>query len=304
MSHDQLQHLTMQQLEALVLLVEERTFARAAKRMNLTQPSISKHIKNLEGLVDAPIIDRGSPGIALTSEGKILLAYARRILRLRDEAREKIVHTQDTTHRHIFVGASTIPGSYILPRALSVLRDRYPQLMVHVRSGDSHEILDMVAADQVEIGFIGRETQDKRFTGEPVWQDTLVLVAGRDHPASGASDITQLDGLPFIGREAGSGTRSIIESHLKAASGISGLTIISEMGSSEAVKEAVMAGMGVSILSMHAIRRELAQGLLVQVPCAGFPLTRDIFMVCRKQFKRTSHHDLFLECMRSFTPGE
>jgi len=156
----------------------------------------------------------------------------------------------------------------------------------------------------VEIGFIGRETQDKRFSAEPIWEDTLVLVAGKGHPAAGASDITELSGLPFIGREAGSGTRSIIETHLKAAMGTTGLTLIGEMGSSEAVKEAVMAGMGISILSVHAIRRELEQGLLRIIACAGFPLKRDIFMIFRKQFKPSRHHDLFLECMRSFTPGE
>jgi len=294
----------MQQLEALVLLVEERTFARAALKMSLTQPSISKHIKNLEGLINTAIIDRGRPGIVLTNEGKILYAYARRILKLRHEAREKIMHAKDATFRHIFTGASTIPGSYILPRALSVIRERHPQLMVHIRSGDSHDILEMVAADQVEIGFIGQGTQDKRFCCEPIWKDTLVLVAGKDHPAAHSHDISDLTDLPFIGRESGSGTRSIIETSLKSAAEDSGLHVISEMGSSEAVKEAVLAGLGVSILSMHAIRRELEQGLILCMPFPGFPLTRDIFMVLKKQFKPLKHHELFIECMRAFNLDE
>jgi len=294
----------MQQLEALVLLVEERTFARAAQRMNLTQPSISKHIKNLEGLINAAIIDRGHAGIVLTNEGKILYAYARRILKLREEAREKIVHTRDTSFRHIFTGASTIPGSYILPRALSVLKDRYPQLMAHIRSGDSHDILEMVAAEQVEIGFIGQGTPDKRFCCEPIWKDTLVLVAGKDHAAAYSRENTDLADLPFIGRELGSGTRSTIETRLKTTGNGSGLHIVSEMGSSEAVKEAVLADLGVSILSVHAIRRELEQGLLIRMPWPGFPLTRDIFMVLKKQFKPLHHHELFMECMRAFNLDE
>ena len=304
MPQDQFRQLTIQQLEALVLLVEERNFARAALRMNLTQPSISKHIKNLEGLINSPIIDRGQPGIVLTSEGKILHAYARRILKLRDEAHQKIVHTKDTAYRHIFIGASTIPGSYILPRALSLLKDRYPQCMVHIRSGDSHDILEMVANDQVEIGFIGQGTQDRRFRAEPVWKDTLVLVARADHQAAGAMKINDLAGLPFIGREVGSGTRSRVEAHLKAAAGASGLNVVSEMGSSEAVKEAVLSGLGVSILSVHAIRRELEQGVLVQMPCPGFPLSRDICMVFKKHFMPLRHHDQFLQCMRAFNPDE
>jgi len=305
MSHDQFRHITIQQLEALVLLVEERTFAAAAKKMNLTQPSISKHIKNLEGLIDVDIIDRGSPGIVLTNEGRILHAYARRILKLRDEAHEKIAQTRDSSFRHIFIGASTIPGSYILPRALGVLKDRFPNIMAHVRSGDSHDILEMVASDQVEIGFIGQDTRDKRFGSEPIWKDTLVLVAATDHPLARAREIPDLAELPFVGREVGSGTRSTIEARLKttAASG-SNLSLVGEMGSSEAVKEAVLAGIGISILSVHAIRRELEQGLLTSIPWPGFPLQRDIFMVSKKQFKPLRHHEQFLECMRTFTLDE
>jgi DNA-binding transcriptional LysR family regulator len=304
MPYDQFQHLTMQQLEALALLVEERTFARAAQRMGLTQPSISKHIKNLEGLINAPIIDRSRPGIVLTHEGRILHAYARRILRLRDDAREKIVQNRDMSFRHISTGASTIPGSYILPHALSALRDHHPQLIVHIRSGDSQDILEMVAAEQVEIGFIGRGTPDKRFNCEPIWKDTLVLVAVKDHPAARSQDIASLADLPFISREIGSGTRSIIETRLKADDRWSGFNIVSEMGSSEAVKEAVLAGLGVSFLSIHAIRRELSQGLLRRVAWPGSPLSRDIFMVYKKQFKLLPRHDAFMACMRAFKPIE
>ena len=231
-------------------------------------------------------------------------AYARRILRLRDEAREKIAQTRDNTFRHISTGASTIPGSYIMPHALSALRDRYPQLIVHIRSGDSHDILEMVAADQVEIGFIGRGTADKRFSCEPIWKDTLVLVAGKDHQAARSKDIANLADLPFISREIGSGTRTIIETRFKAEDRWSGFNVVSEMGSSEAVKEAVLAGLGVSFLSVHAVRRELSQGLLKRVAWPGSPLSRDIFMVYKKQFKPLPRHDIFMTCMRAYRPND
>lgn len=301
---DQFQYLTLQQLEALVYLVQERTFANAAQRMGLTQPSISKHIKNLEILIDAAIIDRTRPGIALTTEGRILYAYARRMLKLREEAREKIVHAKDASTRHIFTGASSIPAAYILPQALSALREKHPALMVHIRAGDSHDIMDMVAAEQVEIGFIGRSTSDKRFMCEPIWEDTLVLVAHKDHPAVRSIGKTTLNDLPFIGREAGSGTRSIIETHFTPCAGRPALNVISEMGSSEAVKEALLAGLGVSIISVHAVRRELAQGLLVRLTWQGFPLSRNIFMVCKRHFKALDQHTMFMQFMRAFKLDE
>lgn len=303
---DQFQHITMQQLEALVHLFEERNFSRAATSMGLSQPSISKHIKNLEIFIDAGVIDRSQPGISLTAEGKILLGYARRILKLRDEAREKILHFKNPGAGHIFVGASTIPATYILPSVLSALQASHPTLMVHLRAGDSDDVLEMIMNDQVEIGFIGRRITDKKLVCEPLWKDRLLLVAHRDHPRARTSlrNLSEIDSLPFIGREKGSATRSIWEAYLRDNAGGVALNIVSEMGSSEAVKEALIAGLGVSIISRHAVKRELEHGLLVSLPLPGPPLERDFALVYKKQFKSLSHHSLFMDFVRGFHPVE
>lgn len=301
--YDQFQHITMQQLEALVHLVTEGNFSRAACRMGLSQPSISKHIKNLELFIDATIIDRTVPGISLTAEGRIIHGYAKRILRLREEAREKMVHTRDTPS-HIFIGASTIPATYILPSVISALKGIHPSIMVHIHSGDSNEVLEMVRNDQIELGFIGKGIQERKLMCESLWKDTLILVAHKDHPlaASPGVSVKELGNLPFVGREKGSGTRATMEEHLRAAVGEMRLTIVCEMGSSEAVKEAVIAGMGVSIISMHAIKRELDQGILVAVPLRGFNLERQFSMIYKRQFKPLTQHRLFMDFARSYRP--
>lgn len=232
-------------------VVAERNFSRAAGRMGLSQPSVSKHIKNLKILIDADIIDRTHPGIVLNEAGRILCGYARRIVKLRDEAREKIVHLKDTAAAHIFIAASTIPATYIIPAVLSVLKTSHPTLMVHVRSGDSDEVLDMVGSDQVEIGFIGKRVQDPKLVCEALWKDSMVLVAPKGHPlaAIGSITLSELSRVPFVGREQGSATRSTMEERIKASQGEIKLMLVSEMGSSEAVKEAVLSGLGVSIIS-------------------------------------------------------
>lgn len=293
----------MQQLEALLYLVEERSFSRAAARMGLSQPSISKHLKNLEIFINAAIIDRSRPGIVLSEEGQILYGYARRIIKLRDEAREKILHLQDAGTGHIFIGASTIPATYILPSVLSTLRQRHPALMVHVHAGDSADVLDMIAGDQVELGFIGKNVQDKKLVCEPIWKDTLLLVAHRDHPASKPlKSLSEIARLPYIARERGSATQAIMEAYLRDKLDGIKLNIISELGSSEAVKEAVIAGLGVSIISVHAVKRELEQGLLVSIPLPDLRLERDFTLVYKKPFKPLPHHSLFMDFIRCFVP--
>ena len=304
MDYNQFKHITMQQLDALVFLVEERSFSGAAKKMMLSQPSLSKHIKNLEIFVNCRLIDRAKNGISLTDEGNILYGYARKILKLRDEARDKIVSLKDNASGHVFIGASTIPSTYILPRVLTGIRQRHPDIQVHILSSDSDDILEMVLNGQVEIGFIGKATADKRLHCEPIWHDELILAAKRGNPLESLKTVTMADIAQelFILREKGSATRSIMEEYLKSHNlpGTSRFNIACEMGSSEAVKEAVISGLGVSILSIHAVRRELDQGIISRIPIEGHTIKRSFFIIYKKQFGLRPHHRSFIKYAKAF----
>lgn len=261
----------------------------AAKKMLLTQPSLSKHIKNLEIFIDSTLIKRTRSGISLTDEGTILYAYAKRMLKLRDEARDRIVMMKDTVSGLVFTGASTIPATYILPSVLTHLRMNHPEIKVHLSPGDSDNIIHMVLSGQVEIGFIGQPVdQDKRLISEPFWEDELVLVVPKGHPFASYPDVpaSELSSEPFIIREKGSGTRKTLENYLDEYhnTGLRRFNIVSEMGSSEAVKEAVILGLGVSILSIHAVKREISQGLLIQVPVKGPAIRRSFYAIRKRQF--------------------
>jgi len=267
---------TLQQMEALVHLVEERSFSKAAGKMTLTQPSLSKHIKNLEELAGTTLINRTGSGISLTPEGTVLYGYARRIIKLRDEAQEKIALAKQTVVGVVYAGASTIPATYLLPHVLTRLAATHPDVKVSVTTHDTDGVTHMVLSGQVEIGLVGNPVTDRRIVSEPVWEDELVLVVGGRHRWVNRPEtsIGELAGEPFVLRERGSGTRAVFEKHLleRFSLGVDRLNVICEMGSTEAVKESVIAGLGVSVISIHAVARELRSGILARVHVPGMEI--------------------------------
>jgi len=304
MSYDQFRNITIQQMESLIYLVEEGSFSRAAKRVFLTQPSLTKHIKNLEEAVNARLVNRENMGISLTTEGKIIYDYSRRILKLRDEAKERILRIKENESGNIFISASTIPATYILPYLLNDFKRLFPDIHAYVQTNDSEETLGMTLNNQAEIGFIGKQTLNRRLNVETLWQDTLVLAVPGNHPWR-KKDYVTLDEVskePFIIREKGSATREILEEYLlkNTDRSLYKFNIVCEMGSSEAVKEAIIAGLGASILSIHAIKRELKQGILINIPIKDCDIQRYFYLIYKRQFTLMPYHKLFLKFVKNY----
>jgi DNA-binding transcriptional LysR family regulator len=307
MSNDRFKSITLQQMEALISLVEEGSFGRAAKRMLLTQPALSKNIKNVEDALGVVVINRSKAGISLTPEGKILYDYTQRIIKLRDEARTKIIKLSENTGGNIYVSASTIPATYILPRALSEFRKKHPDIRIYIKTADSEEAMNMVLDKEVEIGCIGKKPTNKKLIAEPLWKDRLILAAPKGHRfcKSKSIKLSELLNEPFVIREKGSATRELFESCLKESKSInlSGLNICGELGSSEAIKEAVIAGLGVSVISIHAIKRELAAGSLFEVPIVGLKMERNFYLIYKQQFDFRHFHRTFIDFIKLYSPG-
>jgi len=307
MSNENFKNITLQQMEAVISLVEERSFSRAAKRMLLTQPALTKNIKNVEDSLGVLVVNRSNTGISLTPEGKILYDYAQRMVKLRDEVKTKINKLHENTGGEIYIGASTIPANYILPRALSAFSKTNPDIRIYIKTADSEEAMNMVLDDEVEIGCIGKKPLNKKLTAEPLWKDHLVLIVSKLHPWRKKKSITlpELLNEPFIIREKGSATRDLFESCLKESKSInlSQLNIRGELGSSEAIKEAVIAGMGVSVISIHAVERELSQKLLFEVPIQGGPMERNFYLIYKRQFDFRPCHKTFISFIKRYTPG-
>jgi len=304
---DRFKNITIQQMEAIIALVAEGSFSRAAKRMLLTQPALTKNIKNAEDCIGARLFNRSSTGISLTPEGKILYDYARRMIRLRDEAKEKVLALRKETGGSIYLSASTIPATYILPRALSDFNKANADIHIYIKTADSEEAMNMVLDNEVEMGFIGKKPLNKKLAAETLWKDRLVLIVSRDHAWCKKKLVTlsELLNEPFVIREKGSATRDLFESSLKKTKSISlaQLNICGELGSSEAIKEAVIAGWGVSVISIHAVSRELSQSLLFEVPLQGYTMERHFHLIYRRQFDFRPFHKTFINFIKRYTPA-
>ena len=306
MSADRFKNITMQQMEAIIALVEERSFSRAARKMFLTQPALTKNIRNIEDYLEKKVVIRSNAGITLTAEGQIIYDCARRIIKLRNEAREKIIQLQGNTGGDIYIGASTIPATYLLPPALSIFRKKNDSIRVHIQTADSEETMNMVLANEVEIGFIGKKPLNKKLVAEPLWHDRLVLAVPGNHPWRKKKSVAleELSQEPFVAREKGSATRDVLESYLKEhkSGSLTQFNVCGELGSSEAIKEAVIAGLGVSILSIHAIKRELQRGLLLEILLKGCHIERDFYLIRQKQLDLKPFHKLFIDFIKGYLP--
>jgi len=307
MSIDRFKNITIQQMEAIILLVEEGSFSRAAKRMLLTQPALTKNIKNAEDCLGVRLANRSSAGISMTPEGKILYDYARRMVRLRDEAKEKVLALNKKTGGNIYLSASTIPATYILPRALSDFNKTNADIHIYIKTADSEEAMNMVLDNEVEMGVIGKKPLNKKLATETLWKDRLALVVSKDHAWCKKKSVTLPELLkePFVVREKGSATKELFESYLKKSKSISlaQFNICGELGSSEAVKEAVIAGWGVSVISIHAVSRELSQGLLCEIPLQGYSMERNFYLIYRRQFDFRPFHKTFINFIKRYTPA-
>jgi len=239
------------QLHIFCRVVECKSFSKAAEAVHLSQPTVSSHVKDLEDHFGCLLIDRLSKEAAPTQAGRLLYGYARRMLALRDEAETALAQHQGRMRGHLAIGGSTIPGGYLLPRVLGQFKVQYPQMRPALIIADTRRIIVSVVEGTIEVGVVGAEARDKNILQEHLIDDHLRLIVPADHPWGPLKKIL-LDRLlsePFIVRERGSGTLISLQERLKQQGrSVEELNIVAEMGSTEAVRQGVKDGIGVSIL--------------------------------------------------------
>jgi len=274
------------QLHIFCRVVECKSFSKAAEAVHLSQPTVSSHIKDLEEHFKCLLIDRLSKEAAPTAAGRLLYGYARRMLALRAEAETALAQHQGKMQGSIVIGGSTIPGGYLLPRAIGKFKLRYPQIRPALIVADTQRIIAGVVEGTIEVGVVGAESRDKRILQEHLIADQLRLIVPVNHPWSGVKAVLleQLLSEPFIVRERGSGTlKSIQESLGRQGRSIEELNIVAEMGSTEAVRQAIRDGIGVSILSTLAVSEDLESGALKALSIEGLNLTRGLYITRHRQ---------------------
>jgi len=246
------------------LVATTRSFTEAARQAALTRPAVSQHIGRLERLFGTRLLVRTTRRVELTEAGRVLLQHADRVL---EEVARLEQAMRDLSPRRmapLLVGASTLPGEYLLPRALLAFRDRFPETEVRVWIGDTEAVVGWVRTGQVELGFVGQPPTGSEFVVEPVVEDEIVLLLPPGSTASDPLDVEALTRIPLVLREPGSATRATLMAALERA-GVTPdrLRVVGQLGSPEAVKAAVRAGVGAAFLSRFCLRPE--EGPVVQV---------------------------------------
>ena len=276
--------MNLKQLEVFLAVAESGSFSRGAEATFITQSTVSQHIAALENEMGVKLLDRTGRGALLTEGGKLLLEQARRVVSGAREIEQTMRRFRGLEEAELRVGGSTIPGDHMIPHVLPLFLARHPGVRLTLLQGDSREILEKVAREEVELGIVGSRFDDDRFAFTPLGRDEIRLFAGKTHPLAVGSSITRdiLARQEFIMREPGSGTARTVAEAL-AGSGIApeGLTVRACLGSNEAVKQAVAGGLGVSFLPVISVRKELERGDLVEVPVEGLAISRHFHLVRR-----------------------
>lgn len=280
--HDGPGELRLPHLETFSRAAELVSFTAAAKALGLTQAAISQRIQALEKTLGVPLFRRQGGRVLLTEAGQRLHDYAQRILTLHREARREIAGQSLPIAGDLSLGASTIPGEHLLPALLAGFRRRFPEIHVKAQIGDSMKVLNQVERGQVSLGLVGRKDSNPHLEYRHLASDKMVLVVPKNHPWSKRKEVSlkQLCGQPLILREVGSGSRHSFETALEqAGKSTRDLNIALELGSNEAIKEAVRRGMGLAILSSHAVAKELKAGQFHELKVTDLPCVREMFIV-------------------------
>ncbi len=275
--------LDLHKLEIFYWVAEHKSFSQAAELLSLRQPTISAHVQELEKAVGGKLLYRMPGKISLTPLGLMLAERAKNLLAFKRETVAAVEQFHGTLSGELWVGGSSVPGEYLLPQKLGEFIKKFPQVKPILRIGDSAGVIADLLDGKVEIGFVGYNDDDGRLIFEKIWDDEMIVAVPKGHPWSirKTIEVADLRSEKFISREHGSGTLDSIRQLLarRKQPGRELLNITMELGSTAAVKEALMAGYGFSILSRISIRHELDQGSIVEVPIRGVKLERGFYQV-------------------------
>jgi len=270
-------------LEIFCCVYDEGSFSRAAERLGLTQPTISEHIKSLETYFNTPLFDRIGRRIRPTGAGELLYSRGRSIVEMKQSVVDVMQHYLNGAHGELRIGASNIPGEYLLPRVIGRFHATHPNVRVVVNIGDSEQIIDGVMEGRYEIGFVGSRPRQPGLELEKFASDRLVLAAPRGKSWAQIEEIAlqELMRMPLLVRERGSGTRVEVENWLHSHGvALADFNIVAEMGSTAAIKEAIRENVGASIMSDLAVAADVAAGRMRIIPIREMgTLDRDFFRV-------------------------
>ena len=274
-------NVTIRQLQVFVEAAERLSLARVAERLHLTPSAVSFQIKQIEAQTGFALFERVGRKVTLTDAGALLLGYARLVLRSLHDADQAMTDLKGLTGGRVRLGLVST-SKYIVPHMIARFRSAFPGVTVQLYEGNRSRVLAMLTGGAIDLAIMGQPPEDADVIAERFAPHPSVIIAQADHRLSGEARLppTALEHEPFVVREDGSGTKAMADQFFENV-GFSPQTVMTS-SSNEMIKQAVIAGMGLALISQHTVSLELALGLLITLPVEGFPLMRSWYIVQRR----------------------
>jgi DNA-binding transcriptional LysR family regulator len=291
--------MTLKQLQVFMAIADTGSFSKGGEAVSLAQSTASQHIRALEDELGARLFDRSFSRVTMTTAGRLFYEHAARICGQCGEAVTAIKRFQGLEQATLRIGASTIPAACLIPDLLGRFSAAQPGVRLEVRQGDTREVIRLLQDETVELAVVGGRFDADKICYEEVGAERIVLVELPGVSSEAVVTIQQLQEIPLLMREPGSGTRLAVDDALqKGGLDLHRMQVVAQLGSSEALRRAVLSGAGCAFLSSMAVARELADGTLRVVDIAGIEISRSFYLAWRQGRSLSPAAGVFMEAVR------
>ncbi|MEE2885301.1 MAG: selenium metabolism-associated LysR family transcriptional regulator [Chloroflexota bacterium] len=283
------------QLNIFDTVAKLASFSKAADALSISQPAVSIQIRKLESDLHTILINRTPSGITLTEEGKMVYDYTKRIFELAEDMEQTMMDMAGLKSGKLSIGSSTTPGEYLLPSIIGRFRSKFPMIEISVEITNTQTIVARIQRREIHLGFAGAPIRNENIESFEYVSDNIVLIASPNHPMSAKTGLCMRDLVnhDFVLRESGSATRDIAEKSL--AEHEFPVKVSMELGSNEAVKRAVEAGLGIGLISEFGITSELGSGLIKILDVVDWKCTRPLTVFYRNDLRLSPAQNAFLQ---------
>jgi len=290
-------------LKVFCTVAETKSFSKTSEIIHLTQPAVSLQIQALEEKYETKLFDRSSSTVTLTPSGETLYKYAKEILTLYTSAEKAIGKQTGLVKGSLSIGAGSNIGNFILPALITEFKRIHPKTKIYLLVNNSKRVIELLNAGNIDLGLVEGDVSRQKMIVKKLLSDELLLIVSPEHHWAKKKEVSiaELAREPFILREPGSGTRQMIEKFL-ARHGITlhDLKISAILGSTEAIKDAVENGLGVSIISRWAVRKENRYGTLHLLSIKEEKMTRDFSLVMNKNSVSSNSLEEFVSFLKAY----
>lgn len=290
-------------LKVFCTVAETKSFSKTSEIIHLTQPAVSLQIQALEEMYETKLFDRSSSKVTLTPAGEVLYKYAKDILALYASAEKVIGEMTGLVKGSITIGAGSTIGNYLLPSVISDFRKAHPKIKVNLFVANMQRVIELLNAGNINVGLVEGDVKRQRMVVEKLLNDELLVIVPAHHPWAKRKEVsvTELIDEPFILREAGSGTRQTIEKFLlQHGITLQNMKVSMVLGSTQAIKEAVENGLGISIISRWSVRKEVKFGTLCTLNFKEEKMVRNFSLITYKNFVSSHATEEFLSYLSSY----